>query len=213
MYYKWWIYQNIYLKIFNHFALRKYIAQVDKQEKPVFIHINKTAGTSIAHSLKIPESHFTIIEFEKIFKKQLGKELPLDISIYASIRNPFDKITSQYFYRIKTNQNNLGINTLSFDEWVKKAFDEKDPYYRDVEIMFMPQTKWLENAKGYKFNYIRFENLQEDFKLLQTKFNAEMLTWKKKSDNKNYESVYSNYSRSIIEREFKTDLETFNYKF
>ncbi len=213
MYYKWWLYQKVYLRILSYLALKKYVSQVEKKEKPVFIHINKTAGSSIANSLAIPESHFTLLEFEKLYKKQTNKDLPKDVTVYTAIRNPFDKVTSQYFFRIKTDQNNLGKNTLSFDDWVKKAYDLKDPFYRDLEIMFMPQIKWLEASEEYKINYIRFESLIEDFKTLENHYKLKPLPWKKKSENKDYKSLYSSYSKAIIEREFKQDLITFNYTF
>ncbi len=213
MYHKWWIYQKVYLRELERKNLKRYLLQVKEGQKPLFIHINKTAGTSIANSLKIPEGHYTLQDFEKMFLKQFKKPLTTETQVYVAIRNPFDKIASQYFFRIKTNQNSLRKNTLSFDEWVYQAFHLKNPYYRDLEIMFAPQMSWFESKNRYKINFIRFENLQEDYKNLAEKYNGSPLFWKKKSNNKDYKSLYSEASKKIIEREFKVDLEYFNYIF
>lgn len=212
-YNKWWIYQKVYLKSLRKRQVKKYLEQVNKEEKPLYIHINKTAGSSIAKSLNITEIHHTLEEYEILFEKQFGKPIPSSIEIVASIRNPFDKIASQYFYRIKTNQNQLGQNTLPFDEWVRLAFDKKDPFYRDWERMFDTQNSWIKNSKNHPISIIRFENLNEDFIAIAKKYNGNTLTWKKKSSNKNYKECYSDYSRNIIAKEFKEDLERFNYSF
>ncbi len=212
-YSKFWIYQKVYLKRIRRKQVKKYLQQVHNGEKPLYIHINKTAGSSIAKSLKITEIHHTLNEYEALYRKQFGVNIPSHVEIVASIRNPFDKVASQYFYRIKTNQNKLGDNTISFDDWVKMAFDKKKPFYRDRERMFVTQSKWIENSKNYPIRFIRFENLQEDYQEIAKKYNGEPLAWKKKSSNKNYKSYFSEYSKKIIEEAFKEDLKRFNYTF
>ena len=212
-YSKWWIYKNVYLRINEKRLIKNYLKEVKTGNKPLFIHINKTAGSSIAKSLGIPESHCSLDTYEKLYKKYFKEEFNENVKIWTSIRNPFDKVTSQYFYRIKTNQNKLGENTISFDEWVKAAFDDKDPAYRDWDLMFGTQSNWIKNNKNYPINFIRFENLNEDYNKVATLYNGTPLAWRKKSSNKNYKEHFSDYSKAVIEREFKEDLERFNYTF
>jgi len=209
----WWIYKNVYINLNEKRLVRNYLKEVNAGNKPLFVHINKTAGSSIAKSLGFTEAHRSLENFEVLYKRYFKKEIDEKVDIWTAIRNPFDKVTSQYFYRIKTNQNNMGVNTLSFDEWVKAAFDDKDPFYRDKELMFGSQCDWIRSKKTYKINFIRFENLNEDYKKLAEIYNGIPLVWRKKSSNKNYKSHYSEYSKKIIEREFKEDLERFNYTF
>jgi hypothetical protein len=212
-YNKWWIYQKVYLRINERKLIKSYLEEVKNNKKPLYIHINKTAGSSIAKSLNITESHCTLNTYEMLYKKYFKEEIKEDVSLWVSIRNPFDKVASQYYYRIKTNQNKLGITTISFDDWVRKAFDEKDPAYRDWNLMFDTQNSWLKTDKNYKINYIRFESLAEDYQKVASIYDGSPLVWKKKSKNKDYKSLYSDYSKIIIEREFKEDLERFNYRF
>ena len=93
----WWLYQKVYLdRLVRPHKLNKYLAQVKDGSKPLFIHINKTAGSSIAKSLEITEAHFTLSEYENIYKNKFGENLPQNIDIWTSIRNPFDRVCLLY---------------------------------------------------------------------------------------------------------------------
>lgn len=212
-YSKWWIYTDIYLKALRRRDTKRYLNQVRAGVKPLFIHINKTAGSSIARSLNITEIHFTLREYEALYKKQFGEELPLDTDIWTSIRNPFDKVSSEYYYRIKGNQNKMATHPITFEDWVVKAYDEKDPFYRDREIMFNTQCNWIDSDKAYDINFIRFEDLNEGYKKVAAKYNGAPLVWKKKSQNKNYKETFTEKTIHIIGREFKDDLDRFNYSY
>jgi len=212
-YSKWWFYKNVYLPEVKKQQIKKYLKQVRNKTKPLFIHINKTAGSSIAKSLDITETHLTLREYEERYQNLFNEELPLDIEIWTAIRNPFDKVSSEYFYRIKHNQNNMKSEPIEFDEWIKQAYDEKNILYRDREIMFKPHLNWIDSDREYTFNFIRFESLYDDYNKLRSKFDGKPLVWKKKSSNSNYKEMYSDYSKSVIEKEFKIDLDRFNYSY
>ena len=110
----------------------------------VFIHINKTAGTSIKKALWIPFEHKTALE--KI--EELGRERWDQRLTFTAVRNPWDKVVSHYHYRVKTNQTELGTNTIPFPEWVKRTYGEQDPFYLDQHKMFMPQVDWISDENG-----------------------------------------------------------------
>lgn len=213
LYRNWAIYTNVYIPLIKNKAVKKYLHQVKQKEKPLFIHINRTAGSSIANSLGITEIHLTLSDYENLYQKQFDEVLPEDIEIWTSIRNPYDKVVSQYYYRKKTNQNDILKKSISFNTWIKKAFNEKDSKFRDREIMFQQQVDWLSTNRNYTINYIRFENLKSDYKTLRDRFNGKPLVWKKKSEHKNYLALISKEEKQIIDREFKDDFEKFNYFF
>ncbi|RFN57970.1 sulfotransferase family protein [Marixanthomonas ophiurae] len=210
---EWWIYQKVYLKHVRKKQVKKYLEQVRNKEKPLFIHINKTAGSSIAKSMGITEIHYTLAEYEQLYFNQFNETLPKDIAVWTSIRNPFDKVASEYFYRVKHNQNKMDTNPISFEQWVIKAYEQRDPFYRDREIMFNTQCSWIESEINYNISFIRFENLQEDYNKLALKYNGVPLVWKKKSKNKNYKDYFSERTKKIISNEFKEDLKHFNYTY
>lgn len=213
-YSKWGVYQKLYLDLWvRPKLLNTYLEQIKTREKPLFIHINRTAGSSIANSLEITEAHHTFSAYKKLYQKKFNESFPEDLEVWTAIRNPFDKVVSEYYYRIQTNQNKMKTHPISFDDWVKKVFLEKDVAYRDREIMFIPQSEWLVGAEAYSLNIIKFESLQKDYKTLATKFSAKPLVWKKKTENFNYKVEFSEVSKKIISDVFKEDLDRFGYFF
>ncbi|WP_435577586.1 sulfotransferase family 2 domain-containing protein [Gilvibacter sp.] len=193
--------------------MNRYLDEIHSGDKPVFIHINKTAGSSIAQSLGITAGHYTLHELELAYQQRFKKLLPLEVPVYTVIRNPFDKVVSQYSYRKQTDQNNLATKPLSFRDWVEAVYDRKDPAYRDRELMFIPQTEWLRSERLKQVKYIHFEQLHEQVQPLLKKYGKQDLAWKKRSDHAPYRTYYDQHTQAIIEREFASDLKTFNYEF
>jgi len=179
----------------------------------IFIHINKTGGSSIEKALNLPFEHLTAME--KI--QEVGIEKWQKKFTFAFIRNPFDKVCSHYRYRVKTNQTQLKTNPLSFSEWVRLSYAEHDPYYYDNPKMFMPQTKWLCDTEGKLLvnKVYQFNNLHAEFSKFCKTFNIvdAQLPHLKASSSVDYRTFYDRSSKAIVERCFASDLKLFNYKF
>ena len=68
-YSKWGVYQKLYLDLWvRPKLLNTYLEQIKTREKPLFIHINRTAGSSIANSLEITEAHHTFSAYKKLYR-------------------------------------------------------------------------------------------------------------------------------------------------
>lgn len=178
----------------------------------VFIHINKTAGSSIEKALNLPFEHKTALEkIEEIGRKRWDEKLTFTI-----VRNPWDKVVSHYHYRVKTNQTNLRVNPIGFKEWVKLTYGYQDAYYYNNPKMFMPQTLWIsdENDEIIVDEIVHFENLESEFnKVLKRIGKNAPLTHVKKSKRGNYREYYDSDSIEIIRNWFKRDIEIFGYEF
>lgn len=140
-----------------------FFGRFKKREKFVFIHINKTGGMSIENALGLKKQHLTALEY----KNRLGIRHWNKSFKFSIVRNPWDKVVSQYFHRIKTNQTGLGVNPIDFKKWVKFTYGEQNPKYFDDPKYFMPQINWLTNENGELLcDFIgRFENLENDFQI------------------------------------------------
>jgi hypothetical protein len=172
-----------------------------------FYHISKNAGTSIE------DWFLKNIKGAEIYNGDMRHAYPLDIYTlwddlgwcFACVRNPWDRTFSWYNYQKKG-----GKMSCSFEEFVMKLFYEGDltkKYYRPVER----QINW--STCDY---LIRYENLIEDFKVVQKKLNCfEPLPHLNLSQTmNNYADHYINDRMiNIVGEYFKEDIDYFDYSF
>ena len=178
----------------------------------VFIHINKTAGSSIEQALNLPFEHKTAAE--KL--AELGAYRWRRAFRFSFVRNPWDKVVSHFHYRTKTNQTMMGDGHISFREWVLRAYGERDPLYYDQPKMFMPQVDWLRDASGAIIvDYIgRYERLNSDFAAVCKRIGVDRsLPRLKSSSHAGYRDYYDEQSRACIARHFCEDIDGFDYVF
>jgi hypothetical protein len=178
----------------------------------MYIHINKTGGSSIEKALNIPFSHETALEKIDL----LGRLKWGSLYTFAFVRNPWDKVVSHYRYRIKTNQTNLGINTIDFKRWVSLSHREKNHLYYDNPKMFMPQMEWISDRHGeISVDFVgRFENLNEDFQYICAEIGRKaILPHIKSSKHRHYQDYYDNPTKDIVAEWFQKDIQKFNYQF
>ena len=184
----------------------KYLASV------IFVHINKTGGSSIEKALKLPFQHRTALEILGL----IGEKRWNSRFSFAFVRNPWDKVASHYHYRVKTNQTLLKDRPIPFKEWVQLTYGEQALPYYDNPKMFMPQVDWVANAEGrILVNYIgRFENLHADFRHVcdQIGWQAE-LPHLKQSERSSYQRYYDDETASVVGKWFKKDIAAFGYRF
>ena len=204
---------------------------IDK--KFIFIHINKTAGTSIKQALqpgrgslpprepkRLPPGaisqddieckdtpHWTYDEYKRYFGSSFG-----DFFKFSVVRNPWDRVVSAYEYERSKHVrfrswNRPRSNPPSFKEWVIVNYN-----CNFENRMFNPCTYWL----GDEMDFIaRFENLHEDFertcKILNVK--CKLGHYKRSKDRDHYINYYDSETREIIQTHFIKDIDAFNYKF
>jgi hypothetical protein len=184
-----------------------------RKQNFVFIHINKTGGMSITKALGLGiKQHFTAMEH----KNRLGNSRWKKRFKFTIVRNPWDKVVSHYFHRVKTNQTNLADKRVDFREWVKLTYGEQNPYYYDQPKFFMPQINWLTDEKGdIIVDFIgRFENLENDFRLICKRIGMDVdLPFVNKSEHKQYQYYYDDTTKEIVRKWFEKDIDLFNYSF
>lgn len=178
----------------------------------VFIHINKTGGSSVEAALKLPFEHKTALEK----KVELGPALWRRKYKFSFVRNPWDKVVSHYHYRVQTNQTGLGEGSLSFGDWVRAAYRDRDPRLYDKPRMFMPQWQWIsdEEARSMVDFVGRFETLSDDFNTLCRNLGVRAhLPHLKASTREGYAAYYEPETRAIVGEVFQEDVRHFGYEF
>ena len=198
-------------------ASQKYKERLQKArtryiDKFVFIHINKTGGSSIEKALNLPLEHKTAIE--KI--RKMGRKRWNSRFTFAVVRNPWDKVVSHYHYRVQTGQTGMGDKHISFPEWVKRAYGAQDPRYYDKPRMFMPQIDWIADSKGNILvdKILHFENINKEFQEAMKTIGKDItLPHTKSSKRGDYREYYDQASIEIIRNWFQKDITAFSYQF
>ena len=208
-------------------------------EKPplLYIHIPKTAGTSIRSWMRRQYGKC----FTKIHAPIKDEEIAnLGIPSFTVIRNPYDRSLSYYKYRkqiLEENQSEhpglreeLKCWNDGFESWMVEYF--KKPWVLFDKISgnrihnpigtgdlcpYLPQLDWMTIDSEIKVDHIlRYENLDNDFKVIQRLIgNNQRLAMKNQSSViiDSYKSVYTPVARRIVEDLHGVDLETFKYRF
>jgi hypothetical protein len=111
----------------------------------IFIHINKTGGSSIEKALGLPQQkHLTAFELKKKYSVKNWNEK----FKFAFVRNPWDKVVSHYHYRYRRNEQGIKEDNIDFIQWVKLTYRDKNPKYYNVPKMFAPQMDWITDENG-----------------------------------------------------------------
>jgi len=177
-----------------------------------FIHINKCGGTSVEAALGLPKIHDTARQRrDKIGVARLER-----ITSFALVRCPYDKVASHYRYRVKTNQTGLGNGIPNLNEWVRRAYGEREPRYYDIPLMFAPCIDWLKDDDGEVMVdlWVRLEEIDRDWQQIEaligtsatlSKQNSTVRGSDSKKDKLNAESI------AIINDHFRNDFKTFGY--
>lgn len=186
---------------------------INKKYNFIHIHITKNAGVSIEKLFNNPiGDHRTV----KAYINQIGYERYKKYYSFAFIRNPWDKMVSNYEYDKKGGHDGkrkkFGADKLSFKEWLKVL----NKYPNKPPKTYMNQYDWLTNHKNeLDVDYIgRFENIDDDWKYICDKININMeLPHYNKTKEKNYKSYYDDESYEIVKKYYIKDINYFNYEF
>ena len=104
----------------------------------IFIHINKTAGTSVGKAIGLPvKDHLMATEVIA----RIGLDKWNTAYKFTVVRNPWDKVVSHYEYRRKKNKTHIASRNISFSDWVKMTYGpEKNTVYYNNPRSFQQQV-------------------------------------------------------------------------
>jgi chondroitin 4-sulfotransferase 11 len=179
----------------------------------VFIHINKTGGSSIHSALGFNSFHHkTCLEH----MAEIDEETWKASFKFTFVRNPWDRAVSQFHWRMKTNQSNMGKKKISFSEWLVQTFVSRNPSFYDNQKMFLPQVDWISDQSGdIAIDFIgRFETIEKDFQHVCRKLGINAnLPHLKRTERHHYRFFYDELTKNIIRKTFQRDIAHFNYSF
>jgi hypothetical protein len=208
---QWPLPKKLFYKLFH----RKPVPLRQGKNGPfIFIHINKTAGTSVGKAIGLPvKDHLTARDIIA----RIGKEKWNTAFKFTVVRNPWDKVVSHYEYRRKKNKTEIASRNISFTDWVKMTYgEEKNTFYYNNPRSFQPQVEWLKDNDGkISIDFIgKFESINADFNQIKNAIGLDAeLPHLNASNRASYRSYYDDDTRDIVARWFQEDIKVFGYSF
>ena len=196
-----------------------------EQRYLLFLHIEKNAGTSITNWMDDFASKNNDKTYLIHHRHIEWKKLPSPYNTYWTfcvVRNPWSRLVSRYNYDVSTYLQKYlageGDYFLRVYNKLQKGFD----YWIKNDVYTLPliehRMKWqnqCEIIEGCKnIHILRYENKNEDFKLLQNK-----LKWNKPLPHANatvecdYKKYYNDELINIVADHYKQDIKEFGFTF
>ena len=184
--------------------------------KFIFVHINKTGGTSIekvfvnlADKEDVPSKHARAIFYKNNFPDQFRTYFK-----FAFVRNPWDWLVSRYHW----SRDHQRLYDYTFRELLLRLQDR---------VPLSPAAPWLEGALAPQLERLtidgniavdfvgRFEDLQWDFERICSilRISAPILPHVFKTKHTFYAECYDDETRRIVEKIYAADIATFGYRF
>lgn len=200
----------------------------------VFIHIPKTAGSSIRNGFfqgeYIGAYHRYPFKYKNLFS-------------FCFVRNPYDRLISAYNFFHKKKLETIKYNSLqlNFNDFLDIVINESIDYtassihtnpHSFIRHHTIPQTHYFNQLSYAKF-IGRYENLEEDWRYICQQINAvyqplpqnnashkQKLSWYEKTYQKwfprqfrikLYKKYFNNHTLAIINRYYAQDFDVLNY--
>jgi hypothetical protein len=193
---------------------------MDKQ-KCIFIHIPKTAGTSVLNALgkeKGGRNHLPWYVYYTANQYKFNNYFK-----FAFVRNPWDRVYSAYSYLLEGGNKQGDMNLLNivnkynnFENFVVHGLGCGD--FRN-HLLFIPQSEFIVGPQGeIVVDFVgNYEKLEDDFHKLMSimgKSNKKLPQLNKSLGNQKYKDEYlTQKSIDVVEQIYRQDIKTFNYSF
>ncbi len=191
--------------------------------KALFMHIPKTAGSSLLSSdlggAIDKRIHSFVGSIDDIIREYSAE----DHFKFCFTRNPYDRFCSLYYYfRNMTEDHMFYKYNGSILKLVKRydTFEEFCLAFPELKIKnfhFYSQSKYMYSNGNLILDYVgSMENLAEDVAILCDKLGVVQrnpIPHSNKSNSIDYRDVYSSKMKRVVEEAYAEDIEKLGYRF
>jgi len=197
---------------------------ISDKYKCIFIHIPRTAGTSIKEALKLPgRGHPGWQYFFEHYPQKWNTYIRFTI-----VRNPWDRVVSAFSYakmwksywhntRMGPHPDYQVLQDKTFNECCEILRDKRDLLRHES---WFPQYLWIagmhnNNILFFADHVLHYENLENDFSILSKKIHLINVPLPKvnQSAREEYRKYYNEETMNIIKDLYSTDVQLFKYDF
>lgn len=221
----------------------------------IYLHIPKAAGTTLENALGLnnlyskrpyeadwhilygngKDQFHNLWELDhapvKFLKQFIHPQVWKDYYIFTFVRNPYDRLLSEYLYRLKVGENRfIYTSTISFEQFVKQLKskwpliqqfmdnqnNKKSMVDHHLISHFLPQSFLLQDTQN-EINFIgKFEQMETDWLQIKPNLtNNHLINWKPITKNiKEVEELrdkyYTNELKQIVYNLYKSDFEYYD---
>ena len=224
------------------------------EKKLLFIHLNKSCGNIVMYNLfsNFAETmtihvndHMTLQEALKVRypSKEQSTLRRRDLTIFATVRNPFDRMVSIYhFYKeakmgsgfTHPDKANFYSGDRSIDDdfnrWIQyiysSSFDRERLYHNSEDrsshinifkYCFCNQLNWFIDGNGDLANDVKLIKIEDgdlkNYLLSLGLNNVDTETRINATNHEHYSRYYSDASIDLVAKHYADDIEYFSYKF
>ena len=176
-----------------------------------FVHINKCGGSSVEIALGLPKRHSSAA----VLRKELSAEEWARRFTFSIVRNPFDRIVSIYYYRVRINTGGLGDRHINLNDWIEAVWGARDPRYWENTVLLAPAWDWLCGDDGLIVDQVaKLETIDADWPTIAARLGVEVgLEQWNSNHHPHYRQLLTDRARAVIETAFAEDLRQFGYAY
>lgn len=203
---------------------RTVLTEWNRRCNAVFVHIPKTAGTSMLDALGadvVFDTHAPALVY-----READPDLFRRAYKFSVVRNPWDRFASSFHFMksgtdwpMQQEWAKRHIGDLDFEGFVRKL---RNPLFRQTilsERFFWPQSFWLTDRRGALIvdELLRFEELGDAIAAICVRLGVaspEHLPVHRRSTRLDYRSLYRDDEMvQLVERLYSEDIQRFGYSF
>lgn len=216
-------YEELHKRVFVHgMSIKEAITKPYDTMNKIFVHIPKTGGTSIFESLRTECGMNIYLDYEKfsgspwvtfghislkhlIREGVVSKEFYKNSHVFTSVRNPYSRFVSLWL-DFKRSHRLAPDTTLTQFAFACSTMDRKVGLFNVIGYSQAAcQSEWLLP----NIDILRFENLQEDFKI---RFNINLLHLNSSGDT-DWLKYYDSESEKIVREMYADDFAVLGYDY
>ena len=216
---------------------------ISHTHKTIFVHIPKTAGTSVEAVLGMHGDRKEIglvpyfnqeVDHEHLYGRQIQHMTAQDIrgaladqSVFTRyfkftiVRNPWDRLVSALAWTDQKWAKGVELTMAEFDEQLRRTYElfvaaASGSTPVAMPQFLYPQVLFIADADGRLLvDFVgKYETLAADWKVISARLGLNtQLPVRMKSHHRDYRDYYSPQTRDLVAQMYAADLQAFGYEF